>query len=394
MAPPLTLASVYNNEAGVWTRKERPSLPATGTQPTGAGITRYQDLFHSGDTLSGAINRLSSAQQVSFPIDLFQMNDFSDSGKYGCLIPSHCHGILGCGIGETVFQIAPGTSTAITRGLVPTTGTNPLYVFRTGTNVPFVGSDFTINGTDQQTDPNISRPHCYGGLMMDHITSTAPVLTRIKTIGIPGSSNSPPGETFAINDYGCNGGIYTDLEGDGRRASDGARVGASPFGCNNSSNVTLIDCYFHHSLTSMPTFWETDTATTYNLRSEYNGSGSGSLRGHGVNHERVSGVFHHYNLNVIVNHPGGNTGMWMSFFSDQVNDTTVYLHNPTWDADASGSFHNCFCIQMNTGTYMGNPSKQLTPPTLYKADGTAFTALDGNSLPGSFTPASQFIWFH
>lgn len=392
--------ALYFLEGGNWTRYERTPIPATtpGVQPTGAGIVRIQDIAVSGDTLSQSVSRLTTAAKVSFPVGVVEMVDFADAGKFGALLSSKCIGLLGSGIDQTIFRVKAGSSTKV--GSVPTTGTNPLYVIRTATNPTggFTASGFTVYGTDQPGDPNIgNRPHCYGGIMLDHVA--APILTDIKFIGIPGSSNSPPGETFQLNEFGCTNGIYTRIESDGRTPTAtsyyaaGARVSASPFGFNDSTNPTKQDCYGHHSLTSMPTAWETVKLTTYNERSEYNGTGSGSLRGHGFNHERVSGAVRHHAPTWIVDYVNGNRGLHMSLLSDQANDTDIIIYAPTFDAVPT--YHNEFGVQMNTGTYQGNPSTQTAPPQVTENDGvTMRTALDGNALPGTFAPLTQFIWFH
>lgn len=351
---------------------------STPTQPTGPGIVRYQDLYVSGDTLSGTLARLTSPAQVSFPDGTFQMVDFADSSKYGCLIPANCTGILGSGIGFTIFQIQAGSSTQVGQVPAQSTGqTNPLYIFRTSPSPStFTAQGFTINGTDQPVNPDTGQPHAYGGFMFDHVGTLT--VTDCQAIGIPGSANSPPGETFAWNNYGCTNSTATRVETDGRNSA-GVRRGASPWGNNSAVNHTWDHCYFHHSLTSMPTSWQhTGTLTSYYLRSEYNGTGSGLLSSHGINHERVSGPIRHYNPSIILDGVNGNSGKHMSLNSNggYGDNQDVQVIDATFDVFTNGTaspLHaGCFALAMNT-TYQGGPNEQVTWPSVLSSFNTGAT---------------------
>lgn len=407
----MAVGQIYQHQAtGEWLRAGGVLLggtpPPLGNQPTGPGIVRYQDKYVSGDRITATQARMSSPAMMSYPAAVFQDADFAEgSGKIMGYIPSVCTGMLGSGVDLTVFQMVPGSSTKT----APTTGTNGLYLFRTQTSPAggFTMSSFTLCGTEQPVDPNKGRPHAYNGFMLDHVN--APQISDVRDVGIPGSGNSPPDECFAHNDFGCTNSVYIRFEGDGRIGvgtgswytpsfyNVGDRVGSSPLGFNSSTGPTLTDVYIHHSYAGMITFWQTNGATTYNLRSEHNGSGSGLLSGHGVNHERPSGVYEHNNPTIIIDRTpnGANTGLHMSLMGDQGNTNGISLRGMVpginFDQIAGTPLRSCFSVQMHAAgvTYQGNPTTQTFPPHLYKPNGAAFTA-DSGSVPSGADPTSEF----
>lgn len=145
-----------------------------------------------------------------------------------------------------------------------------------------------------------------------------------------GFMNGPPGETGAISGYHGNNQQVYNVEVDCRDPATGQRVGTSPLMFNAQSNVTLTDVYAHHALAGMPTFWRVTNITTNNLRSEYNGSASGTLAGAGINHELVSGTVIHNNPTLIIDRAHNPDGSHISIGTDSTN-AQYYINNPKID---------------------------------------------------------------
>jgi len=208
------------------------------SRASGAGITPYESLAYQG-SVEATANSLSSPSQLSFLSGTFPFVNF-DSNSYGALFWINVLGLRGSGVGQTVFQMQPYSSTKA--GLVPaqsTGSTNQLTLVRTGSSDQSVGrspilSDFSLLGTSQG--------HLYNGLNI-YCAVNAQV-TDVKIKGIPGDSSANPGETFSLNNYKSNATTVTRLEIDGTDAN-GTRIGASGVGVNSTLGFTISDSSIH-----------------------------------------------------------------------------------------------------------------------------------------------------
>ena len=211
----------------------------------------------SSTSLTSVVDNLGSKSSLVLSSGNYTLSNFSDSlgGTYdGVLIPTSLQSFTGAGIDKSVIKMNTNSSTQSSK--VPTASgtTNQLFLiyFRTGTTS--IGN-FTLAGSTQG--------HLYNGMMLNTISS--PKITNVKVTSVPGSSNSPPGETFGIDDFKTTNAVYDNVE------VNGSSVGASGLGVNNSSNVTINNSYFHGNSHAMGvTFWKTAGASLTNVRSMSN----------------------------------------------------------------------------------------------------------------------------
>lgn len=211
----------------------------SGTQLTGAGVTRVQDL--SGGHLSNATTGI-----ISFPGGVYaDATDFDDFGagsgnNYGYALPSGVTGLVGTGIDNTIIEVSPNTMSTGSAAKIPLQsagGTNPLTLIRMDGGSP---SALTIKGTDQTVN---GTKQLYNGLQFWFMTGKS--VGNFKVQGIPGDNAANPGETFPLkSDHGSSM-TYHDIEIDGTDGS-GNKVSATGFGLNSASGTTTInDCNFH-----------------------------------------------------------------------------------------------------------------------------------------------------
>lgn len=335
--------------------------PESGTRTSGTSVV-------SNTAASGgkAVNLGTAPTPTPAPSNLIKFSDFGQptplsTSKYGMVIPAA--GYIGAGIDAETIEMVALTSTKARQ--VPTqasASTNPFYLLATTDGGGTKGgafSGFTVQGTNQNM--------LYNGIRFVNLSGHTVTDVRIK--GCPGDANVNPGETFGVNDFSCNGGVYTRVEVDGRDLT-GAAVGASGMATNSSSNVTYVDCYVHDHKWGMPTFWQTVNITTHNLRSINNRRG--------INHERASGVIRHYGpilQGVPALGPTGDSGLHISFNNDQVDAPDIEVHDPVWSGgrvEAGG----CLAIGINNN-YRGN-QKQTTIPRFYQG-GTRMLVADFNA---------------
>jgi hypothetical protein len=243
-----------------------------GGRASGTGIVPFESLA-AVPSVSAQANQIPAVSQVSFPPGTFEFTDFADANLYGAYFQPMVGGLRGSGVDQTVFRMKANTSTKASS--VPaqaTAHTNQLDLIRIGAGggtvrSPIV-SDLTLQGTPQG--------HTYNGLLMYH--STAGRVTDVQVTGIPGNASSQPGETFGVNDYRSDGTVYTRL------TIDGQGVGASGFGGNLGSNVSIIDSISKNNANAHGFTQYTMNNVTYrNVVSQDNGAS-------GFNFERVSGT--------------------------------------------------------------------------------------------------------
>lgn len=352
--------------------------PTTFTRPSGSGFQRYEDLYVSGDDLSTTLTRVTTGNAVTFPVGTFSASDFVKGYKTAIYIPKNCGGIWGSGPGDlsgtvagTYFTMPAYSSTqpAITSGTTPYRVMNS-----TGSTVPQTFGQFQVQGSEQG--------HNYHGLTISTPNTPASLVVQDLLItGWAGSSNAPPGECFGIEIEYANGHHLLRVEADGRRA-DGVRYGSSPMTCEFTNGFTWTDCYSHHSISGMCTFYHVANGNTYNLKAQYHGTGSGRLNGSCINHEMTAGMVHH-NANIYFDRSTGNSSFHISHSNDAYSDAIIgditygacTLLNPTWN-DAWGDGKIRF---QSFATEQGGGAESLTVPPV---------ALDAN---GNVIP---YIWYH
>jgi hypothetical protein len=197
--------------------------------------------------------------------------------------------LRGAGIGRTVVQMTPGSSTRA--GLVPGNGdnqgglanpVNPLYLLRGVSDLENV----TVQGTEQG--------HLYNGLYM---TGANLVIKHVVINDIPGNSNANPGETFAVGVNRASGtNTVEDLTVNGGSGSLASSVGLAI----NNSNAD----------------WKIDHLTTNNLR--YSA---------GIALWQVRGTFDVHNWV----QSGGARSLGAERMAGTVN-----LYDPKWSAGTTG----------------------------------------------------------
>jgi hypothetical protein len=102
-------------------------------------------------------------------------------------------------------------------------------------------------------------------------------IENVRVRSIPGNSRVNPGETFGIADFRSVGSVYRGVE------VDGAGVGASALGLNNSSSTTISDSYFHNNPYSAGiAAWQSNNLTITDVITRNNRTG--------LNFERTSGT--------------------------------------------------------------------------------------------------------
>ena len=175
-------------------------------------------------------------------------------------------GLVGAGVGRTLVEMAPHSSTKAARIPTEPYTTNQLYLLSTIGGAPQL-SGFTLLGTPQG--------HLYNGLRVARTVGA-----RVHDVWIehiPGGRSFPPGETFALNDYRTDHSVYTHL------TIDGSGVSAAGFATNSSWNVTVNDSTFTRTAYSAgATIWQTRNVTMNRVRVVGNRSG--------INFERSGGT--------------------------------------------------------------------------------------------------------
>ena len=266
--------------------------------------------------------------------------------------------LVGRGIGQTVYTIAPRTSTHP----APAGGTNQLYLLRSAsgaTGREWAG--FTLLGTDQGSG------YTYNGFVLDHTVRHH--LHDVLVRAVPGYKNYPPGETFGINLYRDTDSLVENVE------IDGAGVSAAPIGTNSSTRVTYRNVNAHDCPFSTVTFWDTDTITVDGLRSVNNLFG--------LNFENDRGPISI--SNAFLSPTSSNaSAMHIRIDSSLGDNPSMVFCNVTWANGYGGGktlrvmisdFYHDFTPQQNIIR-----NRQTSLPTFYAADGTVMKWADaGNS---------------
>jgi hypothetical protein len=317
----------YNALAQTWESPGRSAIPNVPSfvRPDSVvvdgveyGAVRYEDLYVTNDTIAQTLSRLTTAAVITFPTGDFFADDF-DTGYITCINVDNTKpikGIWGSGPGDythtedgTYFGINANTSThAADQNNVP-------YVMKAANCGAQSYGQFAVLGTEQG--------HLYSCFSV-YQPSGLVTVTDVLVSGWAGNSNVPPGEMagFTIIDQASTHfpHVITRVEGDCRRP-DGSRTGTAPLGGQNLVGATFVQCYGHHAVASQVGFFQCRDVTTYDCRSEYNGTGSSGLSGQGINHEQTDGIVH-YRPVVIVDHSNGNTGV--HFTHSNYGGTSAY----------------------------------------------------------------------
>lgn len=224
---------------------------------------------------------------------LYTFSNFSQGTPpyaYGLYVAAaKSYGINGPGtLADLVLEMVPYSSTMAS--YVPTSGTNQLYLVRIGgTGGPTVTvQDFTLNGTPQG--------HLYNGFWLYYAAGAQ--ASDILITGVPGNSDSPPGETFPFATYNSPNAVLSNIEVDGRDWSTGvagAKVSASNMGINNSNGVSLTSINTHHTGYGHGiAFYESSNLTVTSVTSTDNDK-------NGMNFEEAGGTINIYQPTLLRN---------------------------------------------------------------------------------------------
>lgn len=180
-------------------------------------------------------------------------SDFTSPNYAGIDDFNTSNSIVGKGVGKTIYQMTPNTSTRAAYVAALTSGnTNQCHLIRAGgmdsshieTGLEF--ANFSLVGTDQG--------HIYNGLEVGY--STGANVHDLEISNIPGNDIAPPGETFSLNLWHANNATVTNVTLDGKGAA------ATLSGNNTLDTVTFTNCTFTGSGSAMPgATWECKNMT-------------------------------------------------------------------------------------------------------------------------------------
>lgn len=280
-APSSTVAPAVSAAHGASTS----AVATTTSTPTPARSgPRAAAVVTTGPDLRSIISGTAAGSLLKLHASTYVLHDF-DAQLMGANLGTD--GLEGAGIGKTVIEMAPRSSTKA--GDVPTAAysTNQLYLLSTIGGTPGL-SGITVRATDQG--------HLYNGVRIGHATDARIRDLRIESI--PGSNSFPPGETFVLNDWRTTGSVYDDI------TIDGGGVAAAGFGVNSSSDITINRSTFTGTAhSSGGAFWQSKDITLNDVSIVDNRSG--------LNFERDTGT-------IALNRPtfSGNRLYDLQFGSD------------------------------------------------------------------------------
>lgn len=353
----LAVAALPVAAVGVTTPQIASAAPG---RPSGTGYVRWEDLYRSGDSFQGVVNKVTNNRILTLPAGTFTFRDFRngyyDGIRIGDGAASGCRGIVGSGR-NTIIR---GLSNTATRDK----GSGFCGTQLTIANKPgAVLSNFSLRGGPQNG-------MTYDGIRVNNC-SDAQVSWLYLRGGSRGYAQTPPGETFGINVFRSPRVSVVDTEVDGRDDA-GTRVAASPIGWNTTSDARVIRTYVHHGVAGMLTFWETRNIYTEDFHSYFTGSGSGTKSGHGINHEQSSGVIRHIRPKLYINgiysgapdaSSSGSLHMMLVNVWQDVPD--VQIIDPSYDRGPGSA--GMFAVGMYNGYRMnGLTNKAKTPPYVRK----------------------------
>jgi hypothetical protein len=258
--------------------------PTPAPQAGAADWVQWNTIAKPGENINTVLAKPALAGKIlKLPAGVFEVSNFQTTAAIH--IPANVKGIVGSG-NDTIIRVKANTSTYAKSVPAQSTGqTNPLNIIKMNDGLqPQILSHFWLQGTEQG--------HLYNGLSIGKSKPGSSV-TNLLITGIPGNSNTPPGETFGLNWWRSSDSVTRDVEIDGYRWTGntyasrvkGVVVGSSGFGYNSHDRAKLYNVYVHDHSTGMPTFWQSNNAQTWNLKSIRNKIA--------INHERSFGTVHH-----------------------------------------------------------------------------------------------------
>ena len=334
---------------------------AAPVRPSGTGYVRWEDLYRTGDTFQAVVNKVTNNRILTLPQGTFTFRDFRNGNYDGIRVgdgaAAGCRGIVGSGRNTIIRGVA---NTATRDKGSRFCGTQLTIARKTGA----VLSNFSLRGGPQNG-------MTYGGICVNNCPDARVSWLYLRG-GSRGYAQTPPGETFGINVFGSPRVTISDTEVDGRDDA-GTRVASSPIAWNTTTDARVIRTYVHHGRAGMLTFWETRNIYTEDFHSFSTGSGSGTLGGHGINHEQSSGVIRHIRPKLYVNgvYSGvaghtSSTSLHMMLVNVWQDLTDVQIIDPLFDRGPGSA--GMFCVGMYNGYRMnGLTNKAKKPPYVRKS---------------------------
>lgn len=375
----------------------------------------YQSLYVTGNTLRDVLAKVPPYRLVTLPAGFDEEFDGFPmaSGKYGLYYPN----IIGFGgAGPTQSRIRL-TRMSATPTQNPSVGETMMRLMGGSAALPYAPQNYgwALEGTSQQmwthVQGNETRPMNFAGF-----TNYKPkpvnggaygsIWQELKISGSAGNANSPPGETFQMNDFVGVRSVYQGIEVSGYNV-DGFRCGGSPLGFNNSTDGLVIDCNFHDSYVSgltasfagtennigdITSGWHTIRVTL--ARNANNATGSGK-RFTGINHENVGGKVVHEFPNISFDNA---TLYWdqthIAINNHLFDNPDIHVIEPTWQA-LHPKWNGCFVVG-TAQTYAKTPNVQTSPPEVVK-NGRSLTPVHYYAQPATKindNPLTSFVVLH
>jgi len=352
--------------------------PAQTTRPTGTDYIRYEDLYRSGDSVGGALARLTSPKIVTFPEGRFSCRDFNSGYLAGIAVPALCRGIVGSGRGTlggstgTVFTMDAWSSR---KGNGARDGSGHLYVpaqdgstpcqlvllKQANQKAPAVWKNFQVVGSEQG--------HIFNAFQVFE-TAGANQFDNLLIAGWSGNDGAPPGETYGLAVSGKGAHTVTRVEADGRRTIGGQVFGAMGITFQNSSGATFRSCYSHHMRCANFVMFQSLDGKMVDCTSDAASAGSLGIGNGGINLERTAGwtltnsVMIGRSRKVHLSHSNDNWTYNRYGITKSVSNGSLKLVNPGYN-DLWGN--NQLVIQ--SWSPYGNGDTVRTPPLVLKSDG-------------------------
>lgn len=366
-------------------------------------MVKYGTLHKTGDTATTVLGkRVTTRCYVDMTDVDAELVDFAQSG-YSLLAPNVA-GLYSPDPDRARLTLRRMSSTkAATVPPQSTKGSNPLTVARFGPNNSSSGIvtklyGLTLAGSDQPDA--FGHPHNYSGLV--NYWGRRAEWATLRLIGLGrGDWNSPPGETFQLNNYNDAGTTLRGIEVDGRDAASGEWVGGG-IGFNGSQDLLVEDCSFHDSLVSGLTFGTAGSVqtgrqcrniTTRRVKVAHNARHS-TAPGQGftgINHEGVEDSVRHEQPDIWMDRQDVDPYHHFFFASAQTDTADIAIIDPVWHGEAGGSpgwARGCLviCVPDN---YAGAPNKQASLPTV-TLHGVTLTPV-GRAAAATADPGRNYI---
>lgn len=257
-------------------------------RPTGPDYVTYESLYVAGDTVTQALNRLTSPKIVTFPEGKFECRDFATGYLAGFTPPPQCKGIVGSGKGTlggssgTVFTMVPNSSTKASQ--VPAEGSqNPTQhnVWKHYPTYPVIYKNFQLAGTEQG--------HLFSDMQVVQAKDGS-IFEDLLINGWYGNQGYPPGETSALAVSGGSEHVMRRIEVDGRRTVGGECFGAMGLTFQTSIGSLFDNVNVHHCRAASIVFYQTINCELNDCVSDAASAGAQALGNGGINLERATGT--------------------------------------------------------------------------------------------------------